>query len=178
MKQKLLAAHRTGFASHAFGDVANHNSITSNGCSMPGLGVDSLRVDLQFVMTPRLERSAIVVHDGNSNAPRFRDLNADGRPELVLGVSTGGIRYMTGDTLQIGSDEWRPTPGEWSVYPTPGSGPFRSEQRTQVSVHHLDGRFVGLFEVGPDRPVRTDEWPSGVYVLTSPLGRTRWIKLP
>lgn len=173
-----LAAHRTGFASHAFGDVANHNSITSNGCSMPGLGVDSLRVDLQFVMTPRLERSAIVVHDGNSNAPWFRDLNADGRPELVLGVSTGGIRYMTGDTLQIGSDEWRPTPGEWSVYPTPGSGPFRSEQRTQVSVHHLDGRYVGLFEVGPDRPVRTDEWPSGVYVLTSPLGRTRWIKLP
>lgn len=173
-----LAAHKTPFASHAFGDVANHNSITSDGCAMPGLGVDSLRIDLQLVMTPRLERSAVLVRDGFSNAPWFNDLNADGRPELVLGVSTGGIRYMTADTLAVGVDAEEPSLNAWSVYPTPGTEQFRSARATQVTVHALDGRSFGRFDVGPDRPVYTQDWPSGVYVLTSPLGRTRWIKLP
>ncbi len=173
-----LAAHKTGFASHAYGDVQNNNSITSDGCTMPGLGTDSLRIDMQLVMTPRLERSAVLVHDGNSNAPWFRDLNSDGRPELVLGVSTGGIRFMTADTLSIGNEEWSRVPSTWSVFPTPGRDQFRSETATTIQVHGLDGRFWGTFDVGPDRPVRTDSWPTGVYVLSSPLGRASWIKLP
>lgn len=173
-----LAAHKTGFASHAYGDVQNNNSITSDGCTMPGLGTDSLRIDLQLVMTPRLERSAIVVRDGYSNAPWFRDLNSDGQPELVLGVSTGGIRFMTADTLTVGDQEWSFSTSEWSVYPTPGRDQFRCETATTIQVHGLDGRFWGSFDVGPDRPVRTESWPSGVYMLTSPLGRVRWIKLP
>jgi hypothetical protein len=120
----------------------------------------------------------VLVRDGFSNAPWFNDLNADGRPELVLGVSTGGIRYMTADTLAVGVDAEEPSLNAWSVYPTPGTEQFRSARATQVTVHALDGRTFGRFDVGPDRPVFTQDWPSGVYVLTSPLGRTRWIKLP
>ena len=85
---------------------------------------------------------------------------------------------MTADTLSIGNEEWSRVPSTWSVFPTPGRDQFRSETATTIQVHGLDGRFWGRFDVGPDRPVRTDSWPAGVYVLSSPLGRTSWIKLP
>ena len=173
-----LAAHRTPFASHAFGDVANHNSILSDGCAMPGLGTDSLRIDLEFLMTPRLQRGSTMAHDGSLNAPWFGDLDSDGRPELVLGVGTGGIRYMTSDTNQIGSDEGIMLPSQLDVYPNPGTEWLQARVETRVRVLTLDGRFIGEFAIGPNQALNTRSWPAGVYLLWSPEGVARWIKLP
>ena len=173
-----LAAHTTPFASHAFGDVANHNSITTNGCAMPGLGVDSLRIDMELVMTPRMVASSTVAHDGNLNAPWVRDMDFDGIPEMVLGVSTGGIRFMSADTNRIGLPE-----AEWdakglTVWPNPGTSEFVVAEPGWVAVYRLDGQWMGRFASGPQSPVPTAGWAPGVYVLVSPLGRARWIKLP
>jgi hypothetical protein len=173
-----LAAHRTPFASHAFGDVANNNSILSDGCTMPGLGTDSLRIDIEFLMTPRLQRSSTLAHDGSLNAPWFADLDSDGRPEMVLGIGTGGIRYMTSDTNQIGSDEGTILPSELAVYPNPGTDWLYARLETRVNVLALDGRFIGEFAIGPNQALNTRSWPAGVYLLWSPVGITRWIKLP
>lgn len=171
-----LAAHKTTFASHAFGDVTNNNSITSNGCTMPGLGTDSLRIDMEFLMTPRLASNATLVHDGALNAPWFRDLTGNQIPELVLGVSTGGIRYMTADTSQIGLPE--PHRQVLEVRPTPGTNSFRTTVDVRVRVTRMDGRFVGEFPCGPEKPVPTMDWPAGVYLISSPMGEAKWVKIP
>lgn len=173
-----LAAHTTAFSSHAFGDVANNNSILTNGCTMPGLGTDSLRIDMEFEMTPRMEVAATVVHDGNLNAPWIKDLDQDGIPEMVLGVSTGGIRFMSADTNRIGLPEVARSANVLTVWPNPGSDEFRVAESGGISVYRLDGQFVGRFDSGPQSPISTTHWAPGIYVVVSPLGRTRWIKLP
>ena len=173
-----LAAHRTPYLSHAFGDVANHNSITTNGCTMPGLGADSLRIDLEFVMTPRMVASATVAHDGNLNAPWVKDLDFNGIPEMVLGVSTGGIRFMSADTNRIGLPEADFEVGDLVVWPNPGASEFFVGGDGTVRVHGLDGRFMGQFVAGAGSPIPTAGWAPGVYVITSPWGRARWVKLP
>lgn len=173
-----LAAHTTAFSSHAFGDVANNNSILTNGCTMPGLGTDSLRIDMEFEMTPRMEVTATVAHDGNLNAPWIKDLDQDGIPEMVLGVSTGGIRFMSADTNRIGLPEVAKSTHVLTVWPNPGGEEFRVAESGGISVYRLDGQFVGRFDSGPQSPISTTHWAPGIYVVVSPLGRTRWIKLP
>jgi hypothetical protein len=173
-----LAAHRTPYLSHAFGDVANNNSILTNGCAMPGLGADSLRIDLEFIMTPRLVASAKVAHDGNLNAPWIKDLDQDGIPEMVLGVSTGGIRFLSADTNRIGIPEAHVGLGNLVVWPNPGASEFFVSGDGAVRVHGLDGRFMGQFVAGAGSPISTLGWAPGVYVVTSTWGRARWVKLP
>ena len=172
-----LAAHTTTFASHAFGDVQNNNSITTVGCSMPGLGTDNLRIDLELVMTPRLTLGATVARDGAHNAPWVRDLDQDGIPEMVLGVSTGGIRYLTADTNHVGLAEL-PSTNELTVWPNPGTREFFVGASGTVTVTSLDGRVMGRYTAGAGEPIPTESWQPGVYVVVSPWGRARWIKLP
>ena len=96
----------------------------------------------------------------------------------MLGIWTGGIRYMTSDTNQIGSDEGIIPPSQLDVYPNPGADWLQARVATRVKVLTLDGRFMGEFAIGPNQALNTRSWPAGVYLLWSPVGITRWIKLP
>lgn len=177
-----LSASHTPFRSHAFGDVANNNSITSNGCTMPWLGGDSLRPDIRFTLVPRMPIRRHWLRDGRHNSPVIADMDGDGRPEMVMGLSTGGLRFFAGDTTSIGIPEWSWGPGTnqhtLEVYPNPGQDGFwiRGGQGNLV-ISDSQGRVVlKLSEAESKQYVSAETWPAGLYVLHQGQQYARWIK--
>ena len=177
-----LAATPTAFPSHAFGDVLNNNSITSNGCTIPWLGSDSLRPDMRFTLVPRMPIRRHWLRDGRHNCPVVADMDGDGRPEMVMGLSTGGLRFFAGDTTSIGLPEWSwdswTSQGELVVYPNPGQNGFWIEcDEGPVTISDIQGRVVRVLPDAPSaRYVSADTWPEGVYIIRQGQHAARWIK--
>lgn len=179
-----LAATPTAFPSHAFGDVFNHNSITTNGCTMPYLGSDSLRPDFRFTLIPRMPIRRHWLRDGRHNAPVIADMDGDGRPEMVMGLSTGGLRFFAGDTTSISLPEWpwpsSPPIQSLEVFPNPGNeGFWLNGGDGEIRILDIQGRPMHQqADVESDSVpyIRTNQWPDGVYIIQQGSQFVRWIK--
>lgn len=176
-----LSASTTPYPSHAYGDVFNNNSITSNGCTMPFLGSDSLRPDFRFTLLPRMPIRRHWVQDGRHNTPVIADMDGDGRPEMVMGLSTGGLRFYAGDTTSIGLPEWPGFSTTMSqtlrLYPNPGSSGFWVDaQPGRVHIVNAQGQVFWSGDVSGRTYIEAATWPAGLYVIHSAEGVGRWIK--
>ena len=148
---------------------------------MPFLGSDSLRPDFRFTLLPRMPIRRHWVQDGRHNAPVIADMDGDGRPEMVMGLSTGGLRYYGGDTTSIGLPEW---PGfsttmqrSLRLYPNPGSSGFWVDaQPGRVHIVNAQGQVFWSGEVSGRTYIEATPWPAGLYVVHSAEGVGRWIK--
>ena len=176
-----LSASTTSYPSHTFGDVFNHNSITSNGCTMPALGTDSLRPDMRFTLVPRMPVRRQWLQEGRLNAPAIADMDGDGKPEMVLGISTGGLRFYTGDTTSIGLPEW---PSPWSspedalkLYPNPGQqGFWVSGTSGDLKVINVQGQTFWTGKTEEPTYISAANWPAGVYIVQGGSHVGRWVK--
>ena len=176
-----LAASTTAYPSHTYGDVYNNNSITSNGCTMPALGTDSLRPDMRFTLVPRMPVRRAWVQEGRVNAPAVADMDGDGKPEMVLGISTGGLRYFTGDTTSVSLPEW---PGSWDknpdqlrLFPNPGQEGFWVDgAHGDLRVFNAQGQIFWTGKAEGATFVSAAEWPAGMYVIKLQGSIGRWIK--
>jgi hypothetical protein len=89
---------------------------------MPELGSDSLRPDMKFTLIPRMPIRKKLLQNGRINTPVIADMDANGKPELVMGISTGGLLYYSGDTLTVGIEEKFIENKKYraKIYPNPG----------------------------------------------------------
>jgi len=174
-----LSAHNTSFKSHIYGDVYNNNSITTNGCVMPYLGGDNLRPDMKFTLIPRMPVRKKLLQNGRINAPVIADMNGDGKPELVMGISTGGLLYYTGDTSAIGveNDHFQYSNNKLKVYPNPGKDDLWIEGAGLIQIVNAQGQVKMELKNSQNLlKIDTREWPSGIYFIRLENYHEIWIK--
>jgi hypothetical protein len=174
-----LSAHNTSFKSHIYGDVYNNNSITTNGCLMPYLSGDNLRPDMKFTLIPRMPIRKKLLQNGRINAPVIADMNGDGKPELVMGISTGGLLYYTGDTSTIGveNDHIEYSNNKLKVYPNPGKDDLWIEGAGLIQIVNAQGQVkLELKNSQNLLKIDTRKWPSGIYFIRLENYHEIWIK--
>ncbi|MDO7686673.1 MAG: T9SS type A sorting domain-containing protein [Schleiferiaceae bacterium] len=174
-----LSAHTTANPSHVYGDVFNNNSMISDGCVMPTLGHDSLRIDMAFTMVPNMPIRHIAAKDGRINAPTLADMDGDGHPEMVFGLSTGGLRFMRGDSASISLVELTGPNQGMAVWPNPGQSSFSLiGNGNPVNVHHINGQTMLTQATVAHKTLTIDcrQWPAGLYVIRMGAFASKWVK--
>ncbi|MFL2566301.1 MAG: FG-GAP-like repeat-containing protein [Schleiferiaceae bacterium] len=176
-----LSAHNSPFLSHTFGDVYNNNSITSNGCLMPELGSDSLRPDMKFTLIPRMPIRKKLLQNGRINTPVIADMDANGKPELVMGISTGGLLYYSGDTLTVGIEEKfiENKKSRAKIYPNPGRENLWIEGAGDIKIINAQGQVIIEINNSDNlQNINTSNWPQGLYYVSVKDKHEIWIKSP
>jgi hypothetical protein len=176
-----LSAHNSPFLSHTFGDVYNNNSITSNGCLMPELGSDSLRPDMKFTLIPRMPIRKKLLQNGRINTPVIADMDANGKPELVMGISTGGLLYYSGDTSTVGIEEKfiENKKSRAKIYPNPGRENLWVEGSGEIKIINAQGQVIIEMNNSDNlQNINTSNWPQGLYYVSVKDQHEIWIKSP
>ncbi|CAI8338519.1 MAG: Uncharacterised protein [Owenweeksia sp. TMED14] len=174
-----LTAHTTSFPSHVFGDVYNNNSITTNGCVMPKLGGDSLRPDMRFTLIPRMPIRRKLIQNGRLNAPVISDMNGNGKPEMVMGVSTGGLLFYAGDTATIGikNNHLQSSNNKLKAYPNPGTNDLLIEGIGIIQIVNAQGKILFTKRnLNNPKRINTSNWPTGVYYIKLEKQYEIWCK--
>jgi hypothetical protein len=159
--------------------VYNNNSITSNGCLMPELGSDSLRPDMKFTLIPRMPVRKKLLQNGRVNTPVIADMDANGKPELVMGISTGGLLYYSGDTSTVGIEEKliENKKSRAKIYPNPGRENLWIEGDGNIKIINAQGQVV--LEINNShnlQNINTSNWPQGLYYVSVKDRHEIWIK--
>ena len=63
--------HDAGFASNGYGDIANHNTNTANGCTQPFEAASHLRPNARFSLRPQARKISEHSYQGQYLAPRW-----------------------------------------------------------------------------------------------------------
>ncbi len=111
-----------GYPVNAYGDVANWNGVTNDGCEMPYLGTSSLRPNIQLTLIPTFVQTDVVMQDGYRNAAAIADLNGDQYLDAIMGNYCGGITFYKGvewvaNPFDVEEPEF--TTNQLMVYPNP-----------------------------------------------------------
>ncbi|MEY2963721.1 MAG: hypothetical protein RL754_982 [Bacteroidota bacterium] len=159
----------TTFNSTHYGDVANWNAITNDGCAMPYGGKLKLRPNMRFNVVPSLRKMNTYFQAcGERLHPAVADINADGYPDVIVGNQSGGLSFFEGKEYvsEIGLEEWTPADRECVLFPNPTAGRLQIDcgevELDTVDIYDLQGRLVAQF-----RPEQAYDLhlPSGAYIV-------------
>ena len=108
---------------------------------------------------------------GEFTAPYFSDLNADGKPELMIGVYMGGLELFTSDSMVVGLPKV-PKPEPLVVYPNPSNGLITigglSDNSTLI-ISNLNGQELERYSLLTNKNLQV-ELSKGIYVFTCLVG--------
>jgi hypothetical protein len=176
-----------GYPTNAYGDVANWNGLTQDGCQMPYLASSSLRPNIELKLIPTFVESEVVMADGWRNAAAFGDLNGDEFMDAILGNFSGGISFMKGvewtapPSVNVEEYVWNETQGI-KAYPNPTDHTLTVAlpesiqlQKTKIELYDIAGRQVYLQKAASNEQVLdVSGLQSGIYILTVQDGAQRF----
>jgi hypothetical protein len=148
---------------------------------MPELGSDSLRPDMKFTLIPRMPIRKKLLQNGRINTPVIADMDANGKPELVMGISTGGLLYYSGDTLTVGIEEKFIENKKYraKIYPNPGRENLWIEGAGDIKIINAQGQVIIEINNSDNlQNINTSNWPQGLYYVSIKDKHEIWIKSP
>ncbi len=108
--------------------------------------------------------SLILLGQGTRTSPAIYDLNDDGRNDILLGVYTGGIHLLWGNSPEVLSHELINEP--MNIYPNPSQGEIyinTTEPIAMIEVYNLEGILCSVF-MG-EKNLDVSNLKKGMYIL-------------
>ena len=108
--------------------------------------------------------SLILLGQGTRTSPAIYDLNDDGRNDMLLGVYTGGIHLLWGNSPEVLSNELINEP--LNIYPNPSQGEIyinTTEPIAIIEVYNLEGILCSVFMGKKNLDV--SNLKKGMYIL-------------
>ena len=134
---------------------------------------------MKFTLIPRMPIRKKLLQNGRINAPVISDMNGDGKPELIMGISTGGLLYYTGDisTIGIENDHFEYSNNKLKIYPNPGKDELWIEGMGFIQIINAQGQIIlNRKKTKNLEKIDTREWPSGIYFIRLRNNHEIWIK--
>lgn len=168
-----------GFAANAYGDVANWNGVTQEGCDMPFLATSTLRPNTRFKQVPTFVQTEVVLRDGERNTITMAQLTNDNYPDAILGNLAGGITFYKGREWQSNTfsvnENHHSKKSPITVYPNPANTAFMVElpadmeaTKTSLSLFDLRGRLVFTTKASEEQTtIEVQHLNAGVYILVA-----------
>jgi len=162
------------FCAGELGEVAYYRGIDGN--------LEGLFEKADGQMPETVDGVAKAFREGRRVAAAVADLDADGRPELVLGNWAGGAAFFAGAEPPVHTSVPAYTQAQLCVWPNPARDVVRVEGDGSlqfVTVYDLYGRVVMQVTGFADRlaEVNVSALPSGVYFLRTAAGVMRFVRM-
>jgi hypothetical protein len=136
---------------------------------------------MKFTLIPRMPIRKKLLQNGRINTPVIADMDANGKPELVMGISTGGLLYYSGDTSTVGIEEKfiENKKSRAKIYPNPGRENLWVEGSGEIKIINAQGQVIIEMNNSDNlQNINTSNWPQGLYYVSVKDQHEIWIKSP
>ncbi len=172
-KDIVMECTDMGFKCNAFGDGTNSDNQTK-GCKLSYAGSSTLRPNMKFTLKPTFIDVGTVKTDGQRNAAALYDLDGDGYREMILGNTSGGVRYFKGvkyiaqPPISVVENSKNTS---LKIYPNPAKETITINwenedlEKLNVKIYNLSGMIIIEKDVRNRDVISIATLNSGLYIL-------------